>query len=305
MRKLIVLLTAITLVSACKEETKKEDAIKLESQKDRLSYAFGADNGHAIANSGDPHYAKYDLDKITAGFTIGMKDANSFDEDCQSTLRKLYGETGRDFNEEFADKGCECLGRLSGVIFLNTWKKKGGLEFFDEKMVVAGFKASLNKADTIVSRQDQMELISNFIEDMNQKNGAKLLASAAEKPNTINVDGLIVETILEGKGKSPMETDKVQANYILMNAVGDTMENSFVYELQSGKQIDPFQLDQVIPGWTIGMQKMKEGGKYKLYIPYNLAYGAQGIFNQQRNAYDIQPYETLQFYVELNKVIKD
>ncbi len=305
MRKLILLLVATVLVAACKTDTKKEEqTIKLETQKDRLSFAFGADNGHAIANSGDPHYEKYNLDKIAEGFAVGMKDEKAFDENCQTTLRSLYGENGGDFNVKFVDEGCECLGKLSGVIFQNSWKKKGGLDFFDEKMVVSGFRASLSKADTIISRQDQMELIRNFIEDLNQKNGAKLLAEAAKKPNTINVDGLIVETIEEGKGKSPIETDKVQANYILVNAVGDTMENSFTYELQSGKQIDPFQLDQVIPGWKIGMQKMKEGGKYKLYIPYNLAYGEKGIFNQQRNAYDIQPYESLQFYIELNKVIK-
>lgn len=306
MKKFVIGTLTIGFLFACngKNEEKQGEIIKLETQKDRLSFALGADQGHAIAKSGDPHYSKYNLDKIAEGFAIGMKDEDAFDESCQGTLRSLFGESGRELNEKYLDEGCQCLGKLSGVIFSKGWKKKGGFEFFDNAMVVKGFRASLYGGDTLVSRQDQMELIRNLIEELNKSNGVKLISEASKRPNTINIDGLILETIQEGKGISPNATDKVQANYILMNAVGDTLENSFPYVLETGKEIDPFQLDQVIQGWKIGMQKMKEGGKYKIYIPYELAYGERGIFNPQRNAYDIQPYENLQFYIELNKVIK-
>jgi FKBP-type peptidyl-prolyl cis-trans isomerase FkpA/FKBP-type peptidyl-prolyl cis-trans isomerase FklB len=299
----ILLASAILILSSCKSNQKPAE-LKLNSQKERLSYAVGADHGHSISGAGDPNYAKYNLDNIVKGFEEGMKNENAFDEKCQAALRKMYGETGREFNVKYKDEGCECLGKLSGVVFQSAWAKKGAYTEFDNKLVIAGFKAALTNSDTVVSRQDQMELIQNFYENLNKRNGENLLNEAKKKPNTQTIDGLVLETIEEGKGKSPLEKDKVLAQYILMNAVGDTLQSSFDYEKFTGKSVEPFQLDQVIPGWKIGMQHMKEGGKYMLYIPYNLGYGTSGMFNQQRNAYDIQPYESLRFYIELKQVIK-
>lgn len=302
MRIAILSIAALTLM-ACGNKKANEETVQLNSQEDRLSYALGADHGHSISESGDPNYAKYNLDKVLEGFEKGLKDDEAFDENCQQSLRSLYGQDGRDFNEKFLNEGCECLGKLSGVVFRGSWDKKGGLEKFDHKLIVAGYKAALHKADTLVKRQDQMELIRNFYESLNQQNGARLIDEASKKPNTKMVDGLVIETIEEGKGASPSKTDQVLAHYILMNSVGDTLQSSFEYEKYTGKSIEPFSLTQVIQGWTIGMPEMKEGGKYMLYVPFHLAYGQQGMFNQQRNAYDIQPYEALKFYIELRKVI--
>lgn len=304
MKKIILLAAAALIVFSCGNESKPADTLKLETQKQRLSYALGADHGHSISGSGDPNYPKYNLEKVTEGFAEGLKNDKAFGEECQAALRGLFGDGGHDFNEKYIDQGCECLGKLSGVVFRSGWLKKGGFEHFDEKYIVEGFKAAVHKTDTIVKRQDQMELIRNFYEDLNKQNGTRLLAEAAKKPNTASVDGLVIETLEEGKGKSPQANGKVLAQYILMNAVGDTLQSSFEYEKYTGKSVDPFLLDQVIPGWRIGMQQMKEGGKYMLYVPYNLAYGEQGMFNPQRNAYDIQPYEALRFYIEMKQVMK-
>lgn len=304
MKKNIFGLILLAILVSCKNEDNKVAKIKLETQKQRYSYAVGADHGRSISGAGDPNYAKYNLDKVVEGFQIGMKDENAFNAKCQQALRSMYGESGREFNEQFKDEGCECLGKLSGVVFNGAWTKKGGFDLFDTKMIVEGFKASLHNGDSLVSRQDQMQLIQSLYEELNKRNGEKLLAEAAKKPNTISEEGIVIETLQEGTGKSPVATDKVLTQYILMNAVGDTLQSSFDYEKYTGKSVEPFQLDQVIPGWKIGMQKMKEGGKYMLYIPYNLGYGDKGMFNPQRNAYDIQPYENLKFYIELKKIVK-
>lgn len=298
-----VLVLGLVACSGKKNEETKE-ALNLENQQQRLSYAVGADHGHSISESGDPNYSKYKLDLITKGFEEGLKDETAFDETCQKALRGLYGDDGRSFNAEFLDEGCECLGKLSGIVFSTAWKKKGGMDELETKYVIAGFNDALHKVDTLVKQQDQLELVQNFYEELNKRIGQKMLNDAKTHSNIQDIDGLILETLQAGKGKTPSSTDKVQAQYILINAMGDTLENSTNYEKYTGQKMEPFALDAVIKGWQIGMTHMKEGGKYMLYIPYHLAYGEQGMFNPQRNSYDIQPFENLKFYIELEKVIK-
>lgn len=99
--------------------------------------------------------------------------------------------------------------------------------------------------------------------------------------------GLQYEVIQEGTGATPKATDTVKVNYA----------GSFI----SGKGFDAgngisFPLNRVIPGWTEGVQLMKEGAKYRFFIPSELAYGAQGAGDI------IPPYSALVFEVELVKV---
>ena len=72
----------------------------------------------------------------------------------------------------------------------------------------------------------------------------------------------------EGKGPSPAVTDLVRVHYEGRTAKGDKFDSSF-----DRGQPAMFRLNQVIPGWTIGLQKMKEGDQYLFYIPNKLAYG--------------------------------
>lgn len=306
MKKLILFALAFGILSCSSggdKDTQKEP-IKLETQQQRLSYAVGADHAHSISQSGDPNFSKYNLSQLVKGFAEGLDDENAFDDVCQEALRGLFGDEGRGFNEAFIDEGCECLGRLSGVVFVGGWKKKGGMEAMDKKYIIAGFEDGLFGADSIVSKNDQIELVQNLYEELNRKMGKKMLDEAMEKPNTQDIQGVVLETLEEGRGKSPTIDDKVQATYILINAMNDTLENSRNYEYYMGRKMDPFPLKGVIQGWQIAFPKMREGGKYMLYIPYQLAYGEQGAIDPQRNSYKIQPYEALKFYVELEGVVK-
>ena len=84
-----------------------------------------------------------------------------------------------------------------------------------------------------------------------------------------------------------------------MNALGDTLQSSFDMVEIYKQPLTPFGLANVIQGWQEGIPTMKKGGTYKLYVPYHLAYGEQGMFNPQTKKYDIQPYQSLVFYIEL------
>ena len=100
------------------------------------------------------------------------------------------------------------------------------------------------------------------------------------------------EVITEGTGARPAATDVVVVNYkgTLLN--GFEFDNSY----NRGQPIS-FRLNEVIAGWTEGLQLMTVGSKYKLYIPYQLGYGMRG-------AGSIPPGAALIFDVELVEIKK-
>ena len=97
--------------------------------------------------------------------------------------------------------------------------------------------------------------------------------------------------IVEGVGNKPVATSNVKVHYTGSLVDGKVFDSS----VQRGTPFD-IVLNQVIPGWTEGLQLMKEGAKYKFYIPYTLAYGEQGYPGA------IPPKSDLIFEVELLKV---
>jgi len=104
--------------------------------------------------------------------------------------------------------------------------------------------------------------------------------------------GLQYEVLSEGKGRHPKATDKVRCHYE-GRLIDDTVFDS------SYRRGEPavFGLNQVIAGWTEGLQLMAEGAKYRFYIPYLLGYGENGAGDM------IPPFATLVFDVELIEVV--
>lgn len=119
--------------------------------------------------------------------------------------------------------------------------------------------------------------------------GEAYLAENAKKEGVITTEsGLQYMVIKEGTGKSPKATDSVECHYEGFLIDGTVFDSS----VQRG-QTATFPLGGVIKGWTEGLQLMKEGGKYRFFIPYHLAYGEAGA------AGAIPPYAALIFDVEL------
>ena len=122
--------------------------------------------------------------------------------------------------------------------------------------------------------------------------GDAYLKQNGAKPGVhTTASGLQYEVLTEGTGRMPRATDKVQVNYRGTLLDGTEFDSSY----KRGKPIE-FRLDQVIKGWTEGVQLMKEGAKYRFVIPSKLAYGQRGAPGA------IGPDETLIFEVELLKV---
>ena len=108
---------------------------------------------------------------------------------------------------------------------------------------------------------------------------------------SITESGIKYIVINKGTGNYPVATSNVKVHYTGMLLNGKIFDSS----VERNQTID-FGLNQVIPGWTEGVQLMPAGSKYKFFIPYNLAYGERGA------GQDIPPYSTLIFEVELLKV---
>jgi FKBP-type peptidyl-prolyl cis-trans isomerase FkpA len=124
-----------------------------------------------------------------------------------------------------------------------------------------------------------------------QASSDAFLAENAKKAGVkTTASGLQYTITKEGTGKSPTANSTVKVHYTGKLTDGKVFDSS----VERGEPVE-FPLNQVIPGWTEGLQLLKEGGKATLYIPAELAYGAQGVPG-------IPPNSTLIFDVELIQV---
>lgn len=168
-----------------------------------------------------------------------------------------------------------------------------------------GFRDGYEGNDSALTQEQMQEVLmtyqkeqeEQFAKDMqtkateNKTAGTAFLAENAKKEGVKQTDsGLQYKVLKEGTGKSPKATDVVKVNYEGKLIDGTVFDSSY----ERGEPIE-FPLNQVIAGWTEGLQLMKEGGKYEFYIPSDIAYGEAG------NA-GIEPNSTLIFTVELLKV---
>ena len=129
--------------------------------------------------------------------------------------------------------------------------------------------------------------------ELNKKSGESFLRENGKRIEVKTTpSGLQYEVIAEGKGARPTATDQVEVHYTGKLLDGTVFDSS----VERGEPIT-FPVSGVIPGWVEALQMMNEGSKWRLFIPSNLAYGAQG-------AGPIGPHQTLIFDVELLKVIK-
>ena len=155
-------------------------------------------------------------------------------------------------------------------------------------------------SDSTISAQDANMFLNTYFTQIREEKGSKnieigkaFLEENKTKEGVIEtISGLQYKVLVEGTGKSPKPEDMVKCHYkgTLLN--GDEFDSSY----KTGQPAE-FQLNRVIPGWTEGLQLMKEGGKYELYIPSDLAYGPRG------GGQTIEPNMTLIFEIELLEVM--
>ena len=167
-------------------------------------------------------------------------------------------------------------------------------------------KDVISGSELKVDNAEAQTLVQNFFQEQEAKQqaaaaeagkaakaaGEAFLAENGKKEGVVTLpSGLQYQVLKEGDGKKPSATDQVVCHYEGTLIDGTVFDSSY-----QRNQPATFGLNQVIPGWTEGVQLMQEGAKYRFFIPYKLAYGERGAGAQ------IPPFATLVFDVELIEV---
>jgi len=189
------------------------------------------------------------------------------------------------------DKAAYALGLSIGQNLMQS-----GVKSINTADFVAGIEDVLGGRTPQISMQEAQRVLNDFFKELEEKaagaakaEGERFLAENAKRPQVkVTASGLQYEVIEGTLGQKPKATDTVKVHYEGTLPDGTVFDSSY----RRGEPIS-FALNQVIAGWTEGLQLMSIGSKYKLYIPYQLGYGERGA------GASIPPYSALIFTVEL------
>ncbi|MBQ3243511.1 MAG: FKBP-type peptidyl-prolyl cis-trans isomerase [Bacteroidaceae bacterium] len=193
------------------------------------------------------------------------------------------------------DKFSYGLGMGIGQNLLSMGVNEMNVEDFVKgvKDVLTGNKTEMTHAEAQKVVNEHFRKLAEAAYAVNKEAGEKFLAENAKKEGVVTLpSGLQYQVLVEGNGKKPSATDRVQCHY------EGTLIDGTVFD-SSIKRGEPavFGVNQVIRGWVEALQLMQEGAKWRLYIPYDMAYGEHGAGEM------IPPYSALVFDVELIKVL--
>jgi FKBP-type peptidyl-prolyl cis-trans isomerase FklB len=175
--------------------------------------------------------------------------------------------------------------------------KEQNLDQLDPTVLSNAIKDVFENKTPKFSPNEAQDIIQNYLKELSEQQFAKnkeegeafLTENGSKTGITTTASGLQFEVVVEGTGKTPSATDVVEVHYhgTLING------NVFDSSIERGTPAT-FGVNQVIKGWTEALQLMKEGSKYRLYIPQDLAYGAH-----PHPGGPIEPLMALIFDVEL------
>lgn len=194
------------------------------------------------------------------------------------------------------DKISYALGLSIGHNFTAT-----GIKGLNTEEFVKGLDVALKGATPQISIEEAQKLLKEYFEKLqedkftlNKEAGEEFLRINKEKAGVVTLpSGAQYQILTKGEGEKPKATDKVKCHYHGTLINGTVFDSSY----QRGEPAT-FPLNGVIKGWTEVVQLMPVGSKWRVFLPYQLAYGEQGA------GQSIEPYSTLIFDIELLSIEK-
>ena len=201
-------------------------------------------------------------------------------------MDKLSYALGLGIGQQLAQMGAESI---SAEDFVQAIKDV----IEGKELQVSHREAQVIVQDYFQQQEKKMQAQREAQGKMHKEAGEKFLAENKNKEGIVTLpSGLQYQVLKEGNGKKPTAKDTVMCHYEGTLIDGTIFDSSY----QRGEPAT-FPLQQVIAGWTEGLQLMQEGAKYRFFIPYRLGYGAGGAGAQ------IPPFAALIFDVELIQVV--
>ncbi len=282
---LIVMGATLSTTEAKKKKDKKQTAtpVALQSVEDSLCYATGIQmtNGLIPFLIGQKGVDTTYLYKFIEGFEAAMAKENNADE------LTAYA-AGID------------VAKMMTTSMLSSAKRNlsGMVDSLNIDMMAKGFVDALKKDHTVFNDSTAQHFVTVHKEQQALKikeDGENFLKENGQQPDVVTLpSGLQYKVLRQGTGAVAGPNDKVEVKYEGRLINGTVFDSSYTRTPQT----TTFSPSQVIKGWTEALTIMPEGSMWKLYIPYNLAYGERGA------GADIPPYSTLIFKVEVEKVTK-
>ncbi len=208
---------------------------------------------------------------------------------CKSQPKKVDLKTSK-------DSVSYCLGVWAANSFKQTFKE------IDPAIFAAAMDAVYKNEGVKIDQTASMAFLDTYVKGVQEKAageniavGQKFLADNAKKEGIqVLPSGVQYRVITMGTGAKPIGSDKVKVHYEGKLTDGTVFDSS----IRRGEPVE-FPLDGVIKGWTDALQNMPMGSKWELFIPSDLAYGA----NPPQGS-NIQPNAVLIFEVELLEIVK-
>lgn len=210
------------------------------------------------------------------------------------------GKTQADQNQVVLKTKSDSASYAFGLSVAEDLKSRG-VKSLNYTLVARAMEDIFSSRSTPLNGEQRQKAIYSFLEQAGNElkaassvEGKQFLEENKKKPGIKTTSsGLQYEVLQAGTGARPKASDEVTVHYkgTLLN--GKQFDSS--YERNEPLKI---KLNQVIPGWTEGVQLMKEGAKYRFFVPHQLGYGERGAGS------DIPPFSVLIFEIELLKVGK-
>ncbi|HEX5170422.1 MAG TPA: FKBP-type peptidyl-prolyl cis-trans isomerase [Cyclobacteriaceae bacterium] len=185
-----------------------------------------------------------------------------------------------------------------GILLASNIKTQGA-DSLNAEAIAAGINDVFLSKETKLKEEEAGMIVQTYMMEVIERKtarmkdeGQKFLEENKKKPGVkVTESGMQYEVISAGTGKTPGPDDNVTVHY-----TGKLIDGTVFDSSVERNEPATFGVSDVIPGWTEALQLMKEGDKWIVYLPYDLAYGERGA------GQDIPPYATLVFEVELIKV---
>jgi len=317
---LLVLVLGLSIMS-CQSKSK---SLELKSHVDSVSYIMGVlDGGRLVQSFSQAQLdSVIDMDAYLKALLDGANekelrldpDSNQmvvqeFFRDFQTNkMMAMRDTTGT--SPEFApakslvDSVSYLMGAGDGKGLKESFQKAGLDTLIRVDIYLDALATSAKKEEVKLNGEANMAMVNDFFnklkeKDMNEKYGANKMAGEEFLAKNKAIEGVVVtesglqyEIIKEGNGPRPSINNEVKVHYVGSLLDGTVFDSS----VERGEPA-VFGVGQVIKGWTEALQLMTVGSKWKLYIPYDIAYGT-------RDMGEIKPFSMLIFEVELLEIVK-